>query len=288
MTQRTWLITGCSRGLGRELMSRLLAQGDRVAATARHGDGLAGLTGTHGDRLWTAELDVSDATAIRRVVDAAFTELGTIDVAVSNAGYGLFGAAEELDDEQIRDVVDTNLIGSIQFARAVLTYFRAQGQGRFMQISSSGGQVSTPGMSLYNATKWGIEGFCEALAAEVAEFGIGVTIVEPGGTRTNFNASMRMAQPLAAYDRSSIARSRRFLLDPDPEFFGRVIVGDTTRVADAVIRCASADSAPLRLTLGSDSYEQISTALTRRLAALTAQRDIAYGTDHDDAVGART
>lgn len=129
---------------------------------------------------------MTDTAAIREVVERSFARLERIDVIISNAGYGLFGAAEELSDEQIDLMIATNLVGSIQLIRAALPHLRAQGGGRIIQISSYGGQVAFPGNSMYHATKWGIEGFVESVAREVASFGIGMTIVEPGGARTEF------------------------------------------------------------------------------------------------------
>jgi NAD(P)-dependent dehydrogenase (short-subunit alcohol dehydrogenase family) len=164
---QTWLITGASRGLGRELTEQLLARGDRVAATLRKPDQLADLAAMHGDRLWVRALDVTDTAAMRAVVDAAFAELGRIDVVVSNAGYGVVGAAEELSDTQT-DLIAPNLTGSIQLARAVVPHLRAQAGGHILQVSSMGGQLAFPGFSLYHTTKWGIEGFFEAFAPEVA------------------------------------------------------------------------------------------------------------------------
>ncbi len=182
----TWLITGASRGFGRELTEQLLARGDRVAATLRRPERLEGLAARYRDRLWIRALDVTDTAQIRQVVDAAFAELGRIDVVVSNAGHGLFGAAEEVSDAQIERQVRTNLTGAIQLARAVVPHLRAQGGGRILQLSSMGGQIAFPGLSIYHATQWGIEGFYESLAAEVAPFGIDTILVEPGFARTGF------------------------------------------------------------------------------------------------------
>ncbi len=186
MTAQTWLITGVSSGFGRHMTEQLLADGARVAGTVRDPDSVADLKAAYGDQLWSAALDVTDFPAVRRVVDEAFAELGRIDVVVNNAGYGLFGAAEELSDEQVQHQIDTNMTGSIQVVRAALPHLRAQGGGRIVQLSTYGGQATHPGASLYHASKWGIEGFMESLAKEVAGFGIGVTIVEPGGARTGF------------------------------------------------------------------------------------------------------
>jgi NAD(P)-dependent dehydrogenase (short-subunit alcohol dehydrogenase family) len=145
----TWFVTGASRGFGRELTDQLLARGDRVAATLRRPEQLADLAAAHGDRLWVRALDVTDTAQLREVVDAAFTELGRIDVVVSNAGYGVFGAAEALSDTQIDVLIATNLTGCIQLARAVAPHLRAQGGGRILQMSSMGGLIGFPGFALY-------------------------------------------------------------------------------------------------------------------------------------------
>lgn len=180
---RTWFITGISTGFGRVMTQKLLARGDRVAGTLRTISAADELKERFGDQLWLATLDLTDTNAIPSIVDAAWGALNRIDVVVSNAGYGLLGAAEEVTDAQIRHQIDTNLIGSIQLVRAALPHLRAQGGGRILQIASLGGQVTIPGSSVYHATKWGIEGFMETLAQEVAVFGIGCTIIEPGRHR---------------------------------------------------------------------------------------------------------
>jgi NAD(P)-dependent dehydrogenase (short-subunit alcohol dehydrogenase family) len=159
MAQRTWFITGSNSGFGRIITEQLLARGDRVAATARNIAALDDVKAQYGDRLWTAKLDVTDTPQLRAVVESAFSDLGTVDVIVSNAGYGLFGAAEELTDEQIEQQIGTNLTGPIQLLRAVVPHLRAQGGGRIIQVSTYGGQATNPGASLYHASKWGVEGF---------------------------------------------------------------------------------------------------------------------------------
>ena len=165
---KTWFITGASSGLGRSMTEALLARGDRVAATVRRPDALADLSARHGGDLWVGVLDLTDTSAIRHTVDAAWTALDRIDVVVSNAAYGRFAAAEEAGDEQVRHQIDTNLVGSIQVIRAALPHLRGQGDGQILQVSSTGGQFAFPSFSLYHATKWGIEGFCEAVAKEVS------------------------------------------------------------------------------------------------------------------------
>jgi NAD(P)-dependent dehydrogenase (short-subunit alcohol dehydrogenase family) len=158
----------------------LLQRGDSVAATVRKPDALKDLTAQYGDRLWVDVLDVTDSGAIRNVIDRAFAELGRIDVVVSNAGYALLGAAEEVSDAQIERQFNTNLLGSVRVARAAIPHLRQQGGGRIIQISSSVGQAAYPTMRVYAATKWGIEGFYEGTIPEIAPFGIDVTLVEPG------------------------------------------------------------------------------------------------------------
>jgi NAD(P)-dependent dehydrogenase (short-subunit alcohol dehydrogenase family) len=181
MASRTWLITGVSSGFGRELTQQLLDRGDRVVGSVRNTGKVADLLERHPETFRAEVLDVTDTAAVHEVVDRSFAELGRIDVIISNAGYGLFGAAEELTDAQVEQIIATNLTGSIQLIRSALPHLRAQGGGRIIQISTYGGQVAFPGNSLYHASKWGIEGFVESVAQEVAPFGIGMTIVEPGG-----------------------------------------------------------------------------------------------------------
>ncbi|KIF71611.1 short-chain dehydrogenase [Streptomyces sp. AcH 505] len=272
---RNWLITGVNTGFGRHLTEQLLARGERVAGTVRRLDSVADLTGKYGDAFHAALLDLTDTARIREVVDAAHARFGRLDVVVSNAGYGLIGAAEELSDEQVRHQIDTNLLGSIQLIRAALPHLRAAGGGRILQLSSMGGQAAWPGGSLYHATKWGIEGFAEALAGEVAPFGIGVTIVEPGGARTEFrHGGVRLGARLDAYDVTPTAAVHRMVEDTT-----RLPVGDPARMATLMIESVGQDPAPLRLALGSDAWTAMTGALEERLAALRPQRETAASTD---------
>lgn len=272
---KTWFITGTSSGFGRALTEQLLARGDRVAATLRRVEVLDDLKARYADRLWTAALDVTDSDAIRSVVDKAFADLGRIDVIVSNAGYGLFGAAEELTDEQIRHQIDTNIIGSIQLTRAVIPHLRAQGGGRFLQLASMGAHIGFPGLSLYHATKWAIEGFFESVIQEVATFGIQVTLVEPGTARTDF-AGRGMVEPAAmeVYDQTPVGEFRRARTAGTFRW-----LGDPERMAAEMIASADAPTALKRLTLGSDAYSLVHAALTQRIEALEAQKDLAFSTD---------
>ena len=194
---------------------------------------------------------------------------------VSNAGYGLFGAAEELTDEQIDHMIATNLVGSIQLIRAVLPHLRAQGGGRIIQISTYGGQVAFPGNSMYHATKWGIEGFAESVAQEVAPFGIGMTIVEPGGARTEFRyGSAQVAKLTPIYDKTP-AHSFLQMLDPR----NGLAPGDPARMAARIIESVDVEPAPLRIVLGSQALASTLTTLRKRIAGFEAQAELAASTD---------
>ena len=274
---RSWFITGISSGLGRVMAEKLLSRGDRVAGTVRRLSAADDLKDRFGDQLWLATLDLTDTNAIAPTVDAAWSALNRIDIVVSNAGYGLLGAAEEVTDAQIRHQIDTNLIGSMQLVRAALPHLRAQCGGRILQISSLGGRVTIPGSSVYHATKWGIEGFIETVAQEVAAFGIGCTIIEPGSARTGFrNQSAVVGPRIPAYDASPSRRINDIVDDPSI-----LSPGDPAKIVDTIIASVEQDPAPLRLALGSDSYTLIKTALTMRLDQLERQRELAYSTDFE-------
>ncbi|MGB3815186.1 MAG: SDR family oxidoreductase [Shinella sp.] len=273
---KTWFITGASSGLGRLLTERLLECGDRVIATLRRDGALQDLQKTHAERLTVLKLDLTDIPAIRRAVDDAFSGAGRIDIVVSNAGYGLFGAAEEVSDAQIDHQIATNLTGSIQVIRAVLPHLRRQGGGRILQVSSEGGQIAYPGFSLYHATKWGIEGFIESVAQEVAPFGIDFILAEPGPTATGFAAGLVQGEEMQAYADTPAGAVRRAFREGT-----FAVKGDAGRTVEAVIAAAIADTPPFRLTLGSTAYASIRVALTGRLQALEAQRDVAFSADVD-------
>jgi NAD(P)-dependent dehydrogenase (short-subunit alcohol dehydrogenase family) len=272
----TWLITGASSGFGRILTERLLERGDTVGATVRRPEVLVALKERYGDRLWIATLDVTNAEGVKTTVDRAFADLGRIDVLVSNAGYGVLGAAEEADLATVRHVLDTNLLGSIELIRAAVPHLRRQGGGRVLQFSSEGGQIAYPGFSLYHATKWGIEGFVEAMAQETAPFGIGLTLIEPGPTATGFVGSIVRPTPQPAYAGTPADTVRKGI---DSGAFA--VTGDAAKGVDAMIAMIDRGETPLRLTLGGSAYEGIHAALTRRLAALESQKAVAYSADAD-------
>ena len=280
---KTWLITGTSSGFGRELTEQLLRRGDTVAATLRSPSRLDDLAAGHGDRLWVRRLDVTDAAAVRRVVDTAFAELGRIDVVISNAGIGIFGAAEEMSDEQIEQQINTNVVGAVQLARAVTPHFRAQGGGRILQISSMGGHVAYPGLSIYHLSKWGIEGFFEAYAAEVAPFGIHTTLVEPGMAATSFYGGglPLQAKPLAPYEGTEMTHWLRGTAVNAGD-----MRGDPRKMVAAMIEAAESARPPRRLLLGSDAYALVTEALAQRRADFEANRAVSVSTDRDGWVDA--
>lgn len=271
--KRSWLITGVSSGFGLEMTKQLLAKGDTVIGTVRKPEAVADLVKAYPDTFDCRILDVRDTDAVRRVVDEAFAKHGRIDVIVSNAGYGLFGAAEELSDEQVDSILATNLRGSISLIRASLSYLRKQQGGHIIQISSYGGQVAYAANSMYHATKFGIEGFCESVAQEVAEFNVHVTIVEPGGARTEFRyGSAQVADLMPEYD-----HVHGFLNMLDPK--KGLAVGDPAKMAARIIESVDKKDTPLHMVLGSQALQATIERLEERLAAYKRQTETAASTD---------
>jgi len=275
MSKRTWLITGVSSGFGRHLTEQLLQRGDTATGTVRDPKKVSDLVKSYPETFQAEILDMTDHAAIRKVVERSFTRLGRIDVIISNAGYGLFGAAEELTDDQVGHIIATNLAGPIHLIRAALPHLRAQGSGRVIQISSYGGQVAYPGNSMYHATKWGIEGFVESVAQEVATFGIGMTIVEPGGARTEFRyGGAQVANLTPVYDQTP---AHAFLRMLDPKH--GLAPGDPARMAARIIESVDVEPAPLRIVLGSQALEGTIKTLRKRIEDFEAQTDVAASTD---------
>jgi NADP-dependent 3-hydroxy acid dehydrogenase YdfG len=274
---KTWFITGTSTGLGRILTEKLLQQGHKVAATVRKADALDALKEQYGHQLWVAVLDVTDTAGIKQVVNTAFAELGRIDVVVNNAGYALFCAVEEADDKQIDHQIATNITGSIQVIRAALPHLRVQGGGHILQLSSAGGQTTYPNFSYYHTTKWAVEGFCETLAQEVAQFNINVTIVEPGAHKTGFAAGMVTAPIMEEYDKTPAGDVRRAVFDG-----GFPIKGDVNKTVQAMIDVVEVSPAPRRLTMGADAYRDVRASLVSRLEALDAQKELALSSEIED------
>ena len=201
VSSKTWFITGTSRGFGREWAEAALERGDSVAATARDAGSLDALVAAYGDRVLPIALDVTDREAAFAAVQQAHERFGRLDVVVNNAGYGQFGMVEELSEAEARDQIETNLFGALWVTQAALPYLRAQGSGHILQVSSIGGISAFPTVGIYHASKWALEGISQALAQEVAGFGIKVTLIEPGGFSTDWGGSSAgHATPIAAYD----------------------------------------------------------------------------------------
>jgi NAD(P)-dependent dehydrogenase (short-subunit alcohol dehydrogenase family) len=241
---KTWFITGASRGFGHQWAAAALERGDRVAATARDLSTLDDLVGTYGDAVVPLRLDVTDRAADVAAVAEANERLGRLDVVVNNAGYGQFGMIEELSEAEARAQLETNVFGALWVTQAALPLMRAQGGGHILQVSSIGGITAFPNIGAYHASKWALEGFSQALAQEVAGFGIHVTLIEPGGFATDWSGpSARHAEPLAAYDEVRSARERQRAAQMSHP-------GDPSASATAVLAVVDAENPPLRLFLG--------------------------------------
>lgn len=276
VSSSTWFITGIGRGLGRSIAEEVLHRGGKVAGTVRNPAHADGLKKQFPDQLSVTELDLSDLANIPSTFQAAVAHFGRIHAVVSNAAYSLLGAAEELQLNSIRHLVDTNLIGSIELARAAVMHMRPRGGGRLVQISSGAGQASFSGLSLYCATKWGIEGFFESLAQEVAAFGIQTTLVEPGAIRTDFAVSGVLSAELEPYRDGPVGMLRQMARS------GYQAPGDPAKMAKAIVDTFEAENAPPRLALGPDVYGYIKAALTTRLEQIEAYRNLTMSTDCDD------
>ena len=270
---KTWLITGVSSGFGYEMTKILLEKGDTVIGTVRNAAKVESLIKQYPDTFDCRLLDVTDVAAVQQTVKESFEKHGKIDVVVSNAGYGLFGCVEELSDEEINHIIATNLVGSIQLLKASVPYMRKQGGGRMIQMSTYGAQVAYPANSMYHATKFGIEGFCEALAQEVAQFNIGVTMVEPGGARTEFRyGSAKVAKLMPEYES---CHGFLNMLDASKG----LAPGDPVKMAERIIESVDKTPAPLRMVLGSQALDATITRLKERVADYETQTELAASTD---------
>jgi NAD(P)-dependent dehydrogenase (short-subunit alcohol dehydrogenase family) len=271
---RVWFITGTSTGLGRAMAEAVLDRGERVVATARDTTSIKDLADRAPTRVHPVALEVTDPASVAAAVAGAIAEWGRIDVLVNNAGHGLVGALEELSDEQIHAVLDTNLLGALGVTRAVLPHMRSRRRGHIVQMSSVGGVVGNPGHAIYATSKFALEGMSEALAGEVAALGIRVTIVEPGPFRTDFaGRSMRFADPIADYRDTPAGRLRERFTDQDG-----VQPNDPARGAAAILRAVDDDSSPLRLPLGPEAVDRIRKKLQGQLADLEAWEPVSVDT----------
>jgi NAD(P)-dependent dehydrogenase (short-subunit alcohol dehydrogenase family) len=257
MSHKVWFITGTSKGFGLVWAEAALARGDEVAATARNLETLTPLIERYGKKVLALKLDVTNKTQVDATIRQAHQRFGRLDVVVNNAGYGLFGAIEEVSEQEARAQIETNLFGALWVTQAALPIMRAQRSGHIIQVSSIGGVNAFPTIGLYHASKWGLEGFSQALAAEVAAFGIKVTLVEPGGYATDWGgASAIRATPIAAYDsaRERIAEFRRNNTPGDPQATG-----------PAILKLVDAQDPPLRIFFGSGGLAMTRAEYARRL-----------------------
>ncbi|GIG67397.1 oxidoreductase [Phytomonospora endophytica] len=273
---RVWLITGASSGFGRAIAEAALAAGDTVVLTARRVEVLDDLRAAHPDRVAVLALDVTDQARVAEVVAEVVLWYGRVDVLVNNAGRGIVGAVEETTDRELRDLMDLHLFGPAALTRAVLPHMRRQGSGAIVQLTSMGGRFSFPGVGAYSATKFALEGLSEALAAEVAPFGIKVLIVEPGSFRTSFaGGALDLSAPIAAYD-DIVGPVRRALPASDGQQ-----PGDPAKAAAAILTALDAGNTPLRLPLGNDAVDELMAGADRAGAELLAWEKLSRDVEFD-------
>jgi len=279
---KVWLITGSSRGLGRALAEAVLAEGNELVATARKPAHLGDLVTRYRDRIRAVALDVTDERAASNAIEAAVDAFGRLDVLVNNAGYGDVGSIEDTSLADFRAQIETNLFGVITVTKAVIPLMREQRSGHILQISSIGGRGGAPGRGAYAAAKWGVEGFSEVLAKEVGPLGVKVTIIEPGGFRTDFagaSTTIRDGRPEYAATVGAMARFQRDYNGAQP--------GDPAKAAAAIIHVASLEAPPLRLLLGSDAVRGAEQIETARIEADRKWRDLSVSTDLEAGGGPR-
>jgi NAD(P)-dependent dehydrogenase (short-subunit alcohol dehydrogenase family) len=274
MKNQVWLITGSSRGLGRALAEAVLAAGHKLVATARNPNQLSPLVERYGDQVRAAALDVTDERAAAAAIQATVDSFGRLDVLVNNAGYGDLASIEDTSMKDFRAQIETNLFGVINVTKAAIPLMRRQGSGHIMQFASVGGRIGPMGRGAYAAAKWGVEGFSEVLLKEVGPFGIKVTIIEPGGFRTDFaGASTNIApeNPIYAATVGATARFQREYNGKQP--------GDPARAAAALMQIAGLEAPPLRLPLGSDAARAVEEAELARIASDKRWKELSMSTD---------
>src|SRR6266481_4081176 len=273
---KVWLITGSSRGLGRAFAQAALEAGHRVVATARNPLQLSDLVSNYGDRVRALALDVTSEAQARHAIDTAIETFGGLDILVNNAGYGNVCPVEDTSLADFRAQIETNLFGVIIMTKAVLPYFRERASGHVIQISSIGGRVGPTGRAAYAAAKFGVEGFSESLSKEVAPLGIKVTIVEPGGFRTDFaGSSTKLREGNPDYD-STVGATARFQRDYDGKQ-----PGDPKKAAQAIVRLTQEQKPPLRLLLGSDAYNGAEKNDLARLEEARSWKELSLSTDFE-------
>jgi NAD(P)-dependent dehydrogenase (short-subunit alcohol dehydrogenase family) len=254
-TSKNWIVTGCTSGLGREIAMEALRRGHRVAATARKPQQLAASFEKFGERAFLLELDVTRNDSIEQALAKARDRFGSLDVLVNAAGVGLLAALEEASEDQVRQIFETNFMGTAHTIRAVLPYMRAQRSGYIINVSSVGGFVTVPGFGYYHATKFALEGLSETLAQETRSFGIRVTIVVPGATRTNFDSSLVTAAEIESYQ-ETVGKVRKLIRERNGSQ-----AGDPAKCAIEIVNLTECEEPPLHLFLGSDTVDKLRSKL---------------------------
>ena len=269
MNNKTWFITGTSKGFGNIWATAALERGDNVIATARNPDDLRELRDGYGDRVLTLALDVTDRTACFEAIRHGHERFGRLDVVVNNAGYGQFGAIEETSEAEARDQMETNFFGALWVTQAALPFMRAQGSGHIIQVSSIGGVNAFPYIGIYHASKWALEGFSQTLAGEVSEMGIKVTLVEPVGYSTDWaGPSARHSDQMTAYEGVRAAMAERRKSSP-------AATGDPAATGPVMLKLADMETPPLRVFFGDWANGMIHGEYENRLAQWDEYQDLA-------------
>jgi NAD(P)-dependent dehydrogenase (short-subunit alcohol dehydrogenase family) len=276
----TYFLTGSSRGLGRSIAEAVLAAGHNLVATARNPESLGALAARYPTQILPVALDVSDFEQAQAAVAAGIDRFGRLDVIVNNAGYANLAGIEDIAIDDFRAQIDTNLFGVVYVTKAALPQLREQGGGHIIQVSSVGGRLATAGLSAYQSAKWAVGGFSLVLAQEVADLGIKVTVLEPGGMQTDWAGSSMQVQPVSAPYADTVGQMARM------HDSGSIALGDPAKVAQVVLDIASMDDPPVRLILGSEALAYASAAARARAEADEHWRAITVSTDRDDATPA--
>lgn len=276
---KTWLITGVSSGFGRALAQAALHRGDRVAGTVRSPEAAARFAALSPDRAHGFVMDVVDPAAVQATVAAVTEAHGPIDILVNNAGYGLVSGVEEVSLAEMRAQFEVNVFGAVTVMQAVLPAMRARCSGMIVNVTSVSGLVGWPSLGVYSGSKFALEGITETLAQEVAPFGIGVMMVEPGGFRTDFAGRSRIeaAAPIADYQGTTLTECKRIL-----EGHAGHERGDPARAAQAILAALDAEQPPLRLLLGADAVGYLRDKLESQLAETARWETLSTGTDFDE------
>jgi len=279
MAQKTWLITGSGNGLGRNIAEAALKAGDNVVAGARRTEELAPLVAQYGERVKPVTLEVRDEAAAKAAVQLTVDTFGRLDVLVNNAGYGLIAPFEQISAQHFQAVVDTCFYGVVYTTRAAIPIMRKQKSGHIFQVSSVGGRIAYAGNTPYHAAKWAVGGFSDALAMEVAPFGVKVCTLEPGGIRTNWarRAGQNAPDLLPDYE-ASVGSMLKLLRSLE----GRS-EGDPRKIADLIVQLANSDEVPLRLILGVDAEKRVHQAEAARASEAEKWRHLTLSTVFEDA-----